>query len=85
MRTPLPTSGMAGSASLVARPIFGLGSIAAAGWFGGPLVIGYLVYRNYTALELRRRVGLALSMLVASVVAWLYVHTHIPPDLISAL
>lgn len=67
------------------KPIHGLGAIALAGLFGGPIAIGYLVWRNFSALYLKERRGRAIVFLVLFTAFWFYVALHVPPDLMSQL
>jgi hypothetical protein len=63
--------------------IHGLGGLGLAGFFGGPLAISYLIYRDLIVL---RREDLLLTTavwFVPFIVFWLYCIFSFPPDLIS--
>jgi hypothetical protein len=64
-------------------PVFGLGSIALAGLFGGPLASAYLVATNTKVLCLPGMRARAHALFAIATFAWVYLLFQVPPDFIS--
>lgn len=54
-----------------------------AGFFGGPLTISYLIYRDLIALGRKDLVPKAAAWFVPCLLLWIYCVLSFPPDLIS--
>jgi hypothetical protein len=54
-----------------------------AGFFGGPLAITYLIYRDLTAMGRRDLFAQAVAWFIPFIVFWLYCLFSFPPDLVS--
>jgi hypothetical protein len=64
-------------------PVFGLGSIALAGLFGGPLASACLVATNAKVLCLPGMRARAHALFAIATFAWVYLLFKVPPDFIS--
>ena len=63
--------------------IFTLGGLGLGGFFGGPLAITYLIYRDLIALELRSKFRIVAIWFTPLILFWIYCIFNFPPDFIS--
>jgi hypothetical protein len=86
METPATGSTALGTDSQhVSAPvsIYSTGGLGWGGFFGGPLAIAYLIYRDLTSLGRADLFPKVALWFVPFIVFWLYCLFSFPPDLIS--
>ncbi|MCU6499568.1 hypothetical protein LPN04_17375 [Rugamonas sp. A1-17] len=63
--------------------VYSVGGLGCGGFFGGPLAMAYLIYRDLTLLGRADLFSKVAMWFVPFIVFWLYCLFSFPPDLIS--